>query len=594
MNVHHHSTLFFSGVLLASSIVAQPTVEWVEFTRGVSIATDAAENVYTADWEYNPAGDIYLTKRNTDGVLQWIVKYENTDNTRHEVATWVATDNNGDILVSGTIRSGYFSPVNAASLLMKFDPAGNLLWRQVYESSFDGSYTRKCLVDADNNIYVLGLGFGTVGMVTKVKKFAPDGTALWSYFDTGGIGAPLNFKFTLDNHLVLSGRFLFGSGGGYSKIDLDGNNVWNYPAGFSLTAGDVAGDADGNAYVVHGTSVGTGGVTVRKLSPAGTLLWEQPTTIAAFRVDVGTDGAPVISGFPNSGTPGAAFAKFSPTGTQLWENLDADGPGNALLLHAQMQLDENNNAYLAAGTLFSQALCKINADGTEGWTALTSGGYATGFAFGTTAAHIYLVGGATAKIVQETPCEAPIGLFSNNLTTTSARLNWTVVPGALAYEVQGRKASSATWRTKTVPGSKNKLLVSALVPGTNYVWRIRTVCDPAGAPSAYSPEQTFTTLVLREQQAQQAQQLGMTVNVFPNPVSTQLNLSGTSTDAEPDQVLTIRVLNSGGMLMATSEIAPVDGLGNYSLAVQEWPTGLYSVVWTNGTQSGSQSVVIMR
>ena len=90
--------------------------------------------------------------------LSWEVSYNNTNNSRHEVATWEETDSQGNILVSGTIRSGYSNPVNANSLLMKYDPSGNLLWRNVYETDFDGSYTKKCIVDAQDNIYVLGTG----------------------------------------------------------------------------------------------------------------------------------------------------------------------------------------------------------------------------------------------------------------------------------------------------------------------------------------------------------------------------------------------------------------------------------------------------
>ena len=40
-----------------------------------------------------------------------------------------------------------------------------------------------------------------------------------------------------------------------------------------------------------------------------------------------------------SGTAGAAFAKFNAQGQMLWQNLDADGPSNSLLLHAQMLCD---------------------------------------------------------------------------------------------------------------------------------------------------------------------------------------------------------------------------------------------------------------
>ena len=45
----------------------------------------------------------------------------------------------------------------------------------------------------------------------------------------------------------------------------------------------------------------------------------------------------------------------------MWQNLNADGIQN-LLLHSQMLLDNRNNAYLAAGTLFQMAVCKVNSD----------------------------------------------------------------------------------------------------------------------------------------------------------------------------------------------------------------------------------------
>ncbi|MCU0406304.1 MAG: hypothetical protein MUE64_04905 [Ignavibacteriaceae bacterium] len=163
-------------ILLTTHSNAQVNVQWVQNTRGVSISVDGQDNVYTVDYDYNPAGDIYLTKRDAQGNFIWEEKFDQMDNSKWEKATWVATDNLGNILVSGTLMSGYSNPVEAASILMKFDSAGNLVWRNVYESSFDGSYTKKCLVDQNNNIYVLGMGSGTSGYVTKVKKFSPDGT----------------------------------------------------------------------------------------------------------------------------------------------------------------------------------------------------------------------------------------------------------------------------------------------------------------------------------------------------------------------------------------------------------------------------------
>ena len=238
------------GVVVSSSLAQN--LDWVQPTRGVSIAVDAANNVYTVDYVYALGAEMILTKRDASGAFVWKKSFDQTDPTKWERASWVATDSRGNVIVCGTYMSGFSNPVEAASIVMKFDPEGNLRWRNVYENSFDGSSVKKCLVDASDNIYVLGMGGGPAGRVTKVKKFAPNGTAQWSYFDSAGIGAAVNFKFTPDGFITITGRALFGSVNGYAKIDLNGNEVWSYPGVFSLTVGDCDGDAFGNTYLVHG------------------------------------------------------------------------------------------------------------------------------------------------------------------------------------------------------------------------------------------------------------------------------------------------------------------------------------------------------
>jgi len=275
--------------LLPLLVYSQANVDWYNYPGGVSIATDASNNVYTANWNYSPAGDITLTKRDSTGGILWEVPYNNTDQTRHEVATWVETDSQGNILVSGTIRSGYSNPVNANSLLMKYDPSGNLLWRNVWETDLDGSYTKKCIIDAQNNIYVLGTGNDGTAVVSKVKKISSDGIDLWSYLDNAGIGLPVNIKFTPDDQILIVGRAPYGSINGYAKITNDGTPVWSYPGVNSLTAGDAAGDAEGNSYLVHGEYVNNGGTVIKKVSPAGNLVWENTYALTAFRVEVGSD-----------------------------------------------------------------------------------------------------------------------------------------------------------------------------------------------------------------------------------------------------------------------------------------------------------------
>ncbi len=377
---------------------AEVQVDWVQPTSGISIAADADDNVYTVNYLYALGGDITLTKRSADGELLWEVNPDHTRPPFWERAQWLATDPDGNVVACGTIMSGFSNPVVAASAITKFSPDGEVLWRHVYESGFDGSSTRKCLVDESGNIYVLGLGFGGTGLVTKVKKFSPDGDALWSYFDADGIGAPINFKFTPDHQLVISGRGTVGSINGYARITLDGEKVWSLAGVPSLAIGDGAGDALGNTYIVHSTFAVNGGSVIRKLGPTGAELWSGTVGLTASRIEVGSDQQAVACGFPTSTTGGAAFAKVDQEGSLVWENLDADGPGVGLLLHAQMLMDQHNNAYLAAGTLFQMGVCRVNADGTGGWTALVSGGYANAMTFNHDQSSLFVVGGSTARL----------------------------------------------------------------------------------------------------------------------------------------------------------------------------------------------------
>jgi hypothetical protein len=301
--------------------------------------------------------------------------------------------------VAGTLKSGYSNPVNAASILMKFSPSGELLWRKVYETDFDGSYTRRCLVDEQNNIYVLGAGPGPKGFTTNVKQFKPDGERGWSYFDTLGIGAPHIFKFSQDSAIVIAGRGITGSVNGFAKISREGALMWAKAPVFSLTAGDIAGDIAGNSYIINDNYETNEGSILTKISPEGVVLWSEDAPYSGFRVEVGTDQRPVVSGFPGTGQPGVAMMKWDETGNEIWRNLDADGP-LMLLLHAQMLMDKQNNAYLAAGTLFDMAVCKVNSDGTSSWTATIPGSSgAQAFTLGSENS-IYITGIKTVRLDQ--------------------------------------------------------------------------------------------------------------------------------------------------------------------------------------------------
>jgi len=459
---------------LVLPIKAQVQIAWFNYPGGVSVTTDASSNVYTANWDYNAGGDITLTKRDAAGNILWEVPYNNTDATRHEVATWVETDGMGNILVSGTIRSGYSNPVNAASLLMKFSPSGTLLWRVVYESSFDGSSTKKCLVDANNNIYVLGIGTGLNGQVAKVKKFNSSGASVWNYFDAG-IGWPVTFKFTPDNNIVIVHRGITGSINGYSKIDLNGNNIWSKGGYQSLAIGDAAGDTFGNTYITNGSNTGS---ILTKLSPTGAVIWSQTNTINGNKVEVGTDNNPVIGGYPSSGY-GVVILKYDSNGNLLWQNLDADGSNLALLALAPMRLDGLNAAYIAGSTMSQMGVCKVNSDGTSAWAATTSSGYPVWLDFGTDNS-VFVVGGTTARFIQTSSVPSPAA--PTNLSATAAgasiiNIAWKDnATNETSFSLQRSLSAGSGFVTiATLSANTTSYSNSGLNSSTTYYYRIQAI-----------------------------------------------------------------------------------------------------------------------
>lgn len=560
MNKVFLAAAFAATAAFSTVAHAQVSTAWANPPGGVGIAVDDAENVYTARGVYNPGGDIFVAKRNAAGVLQWEASFDNTDSTKHELATWVATDSRGNVIVTGTIRSGYSNPVNANSVVMKFAPDGRLLWRRVYDQFFDGSSTRKALVDEANNIYVLSLGgTGTAGMVSAVRKFSPDGATQWIWADRAGIGSPVNFKWTGDGAIVIAGRSIYGSINGYAKIDRNGSTVWTLAGINSLTVGDVAGDAQGNSYLINGEYVLNGGSVLRKVSPGGATLWERSHPMAGFRVEVGTDGAPVVSGFPNSGTGGAAFMKFDGAGNLLWTNLDADGPALGLLAHAQMKLDSANSAYLAAGTMSEMGVVKVASDGRTAWVTTVPFGYSQALDLGASGA-VYVVGGTTAKLAQQagTPTDLALALTSAQTSviqgsTVSYRSTVSNLGPAAATGVTVTGTLPACYIGNLAVGASASCSssVTATTPGT--LTQTMNVTSGAADPVPGNNTATVSTQVL----APLAADLSVALTDAPDPVAVggTLVYTATITNLGPGDAAGVTLtdtLPSGFTLVGTS------------------------------------------
>lgn len=90
-------------------------------------------------------------------------------------------------------------------------------------------------------------------------------------------------------------------------------------------------------------------------------------------------------------------------------------------------------------------------------------------------------------------CVAPGYLSVTDITSTSAIVHWSAVPGALNYRVSWHVVGNPTFQTTLVAAPATSFTVTGLTPGTNYEWKVKSLCD-GGGESDFSALQPFTTL----------------------------------------------------------------------------------------------------
>jgi hypothetical protein len=88
-------------------------------------------------------------------------------------------------------------------------------------------------------------------------------------------------------------------------------------------------------------------------------------------------------------------------------------------------------------------------------------------------------------------CNAPTGLSSSSVTSSSATVSWTAVSGASSYAVDYKTNVSSTWISAATATTATSVNLGGLSASTLYDLRVRTNC--ASSNSAYTQAQ-FTTL----------------------------------------------------------------------------------------------------
>lgn len=86
-------------------------------------------------------------------------------------------------------------------------------------------------------------------------------------------------------------------------------------------------------------------------------------------------------------------------------------------------------------------------------------------------------------------CNAPTGLASSNVGTTTATLSWSPVSGATSYGFEYKVSTATSWTVQNVTATSVNL--TGLTAATTYNVRVRTVCGSSN--SNYSGTLSFTT-----------------------------------------------------------------------------------------------------
>lgn len=171
-------------------------VQWIQKYNGPSNNNDEARalfidqnnNVYVTGYSRtgttSSTEDFVTIKHNSDGVIQWVQRFNPQGN--QDIASAIAVDQSGNVIVSG------YSQVNGFYdfTFVKYNSAGTVLWLNSYGGTANGNdYLSAMVLDGAGNIYITGttndVGLGGTNMTTI--KYNPSGAQQWikKYNGTG-------------------------------------------------------------------------------------------------------------------------------------------------------------------------------------------------------------------------------------------------------------------------------------------------------------------------------------------------------------------------------------------------------------------------
>jgi len=170
-----------------------------------------------------------------------------------------------------------------------------------------------------------------------------------------------------------------------------------------------------------------------------------------------------------------------------------------------------------------------------------------------------------------TACSTVFGLFSQNVTTSSAFLVWDIVPNA-TYTMYYRAVGNASWFS--YPTQFPIAILFTLPSCTDFEWYVEVNC-PTGQTSTPSPIANFTTVgaaCKTQNNISTSTENETNIEIYPNPVNDYLNISFNSLK---EQNVTFNIYNTTGQLIFTSNHLAKQNVNQFGFETNHFTKGNY-------------------
>ncbi|NNF02602.1 MAG: T9SS type A sorting domain-containing protein [Bacteroidia bacterium] len=179
-------------------------------------------------------------------------------------------------------------------------------------------------------------------------------------------------------------------------------------------------------------------------------------------------------------------------------------------------------------------------------------------------------------------CRESNNIFTDNIESDKARLNWDSVPNAITYNIRGG-IQGGGFVSLSITGSLSNYTVFNLSPSTTYVWQIRTNCG-SGIRSGYSSFTQFTTPASTNKTMADSDYF----NIYPNPSRGNLTIDIKDAVHANSRV---HIMNSQSkLLMDFNNVNKGDRL---FIDLEKYSSGIYFIHLVSGDNSVVEKVMLI-